>query len=88
MAFVIVVFMLFVVIVMVVVPRLSDIHREILVNRRQIQDMEEATHRASLRIMKTLKGESYVGHFGEFEVHTDSSIPQGGMGIVLPKQED
>ncbi len=41
---------------------------------------------ANLRMMKALKGESYLGNFGDMDVHTDSAIP--GDMISLQKWEE
>jgi hypothetical protein len=41
-----------------------------------------------LHIMRALKGESYAGQIGEFEVHTDESIPTGSICVYTPKSDD
>ena len=41
-----------------------------------------------LHVMKAIKGDSYAGQIGEFEVHTDESIPPGFIGVYTPKGDD
>lgn len=44
-------------------------------NGSSLELLDERLRDGNLRILKCLKGESYAGSFGGFDVHTDSAIP-------------
>lgn len=47
-------------------------------------ELAQARREGHLQIMKAIKGKSYVGQFGEIDVHEDPDIPPGTPVMANP----
>lgn len=48
----------------------------------EILALRQEQREGNLRIMKALKGDSYVGQIGELDIHRDSGVPLGTAVIA------
>jgi hypothetical protein len=53
---------------------------------KSLEASDYARREGHLQIMKSLKGDSYVGQFGGMDIHTDPNVPPDG--ILFPDMKD
>lgn len=61
--------------------READLWIQLAKTLKVVAEARAANH---LEVMKALKGQSYAGKFGEFDIHTDPNIPPGAGPVLFP----